>query len=62
MPTLNEERASSLIEDTLKIGGMTQMQHYKHMKKLEVILNEWVELRNLADDLASPLEAPDANK
>ena len=37
-------------------------KRYNALKALEIILNEWAELRNMSDDLSAPLERPKVNE
>lgn len=55
------EVVPSLLNLILRVEDLTFKQRHELLQNLAYILNEWVELKELMEDLSGPKDTPDAN-
>ena len=55
------EIVPGLLNLVLKVEQLTFQQRHELLLSLDFVLKEWVELKELMEDLSGPKEAPSAN-
>jgi len=55
------EIVPGLLSLVLKVESLTFEQRHELLKSLEFVLKEWVELKELVEDLSGPEDKPSAN-
>jgi len=55
------EIVPGILSLVLKVESLTFEQRHELLKSLEFVLNEWVELKKLVEDLAGPEDKPSVN-